>query len=235
MARANRGGTVSLRNSEFVGGLLYLPFYLMLTALLLSALCKACGWEPDTYHFNLVVFVVNFLAIVGIFHRFLFTSLKIAGKNFWLFIQAVILATVFYFAVTYAMQWALGQFGLMPKNMNDDSVATLLKQNFSVMTICISILVPITEECLCRGLIFGTVYKKNRIVAYIVSMLVFALLHTWQYVLDYSFGSFIVTTLTYLPAGLALCWAYEKSGTIWAPILTHALVNFITAFVTVKI
>jgi membrane protease YdiL (CAAX protease family) len=32
----------------------------------------------------------------------------------------------------------------------------------------------------------------------------------------------------YLPAGLALAWAYEKADTIWAPILMHMTINQIS-------
>jgi membrane protease YdiL (CAAX protease family) len=39
--------------------------------------------------------------------------------------------------------------------------------------------------------------------------------------------------LQYVPASVALCWCYEKSGTIWSPIVLHAAINLISINVTV--
>ena len=37
-----------------------------------------------------------------------------------------------------------------------------------------------------------------------------------------------MAVLQYLPAGLCLAWSYAKADTIFAPILIHAAVNYIT-------
>lgn len=240
MSKFNRGGTVSLRNGEFIAGLIYLFCYLFLTPLALSALMRAFDWKISDVSFNLLVFVVNFIAVAVIFHHFLFQSLQIAGRRFWSFLEAIILATVFYFAVTFVLTWVLDKLHFLPGNLNNDSVAALLTKKASLTTLCVCILVPITEECLFRGLIFGTIHKRSRIWAYIISILIFALIHTLPYLLPvdgqstYTLKQFLAATVTYLPAGLALGWAYEKSGTIWASIVTHALINFIAAFVTIS-
>lgn len=240
MAKKHRGSTLSLRNGEFIAGLIYLPFYLFFTAAALVAVARFFDWKPDDATLNELVFVINFLAVAVIFHHFLLQSLKIASKNFWQFLQAVILGTVFYFAVMFVLTWGLDKLHLLPNNLNNATVEDLMTSKFSTMAVCVCILVPITEECLFRGLIFGTIHKKSRIWAYIVSILVFALIHTLPYLLPvggqstYSLKEFLLSTLTYLPAGLALSWAYEKSGTIWASIVTHAFINFIAAFVTVS-
>ena len=34
--------------------------------------------------------------------------------------------------------------------------------------------------------------------------------------------------LAYVPAGIALGWTYEKSNTIWGPILLHMAINAIS-------
>ena len=33
--------------------------------------------------------------------------------------------------------------------------------------------------------------------------------------------------LQYLPAGIALCWAYEQADSIFAPILIHTAINLL--------
>ena len=38
----------------------------------------------------------------------------------------------------------------------------------------------------------------------------------------------LLAAVAYLPAGIALGWTYEKSNTIWAPILLHMAINGIS-------
>ena len=40
--------------------------------------------------------------------------------------------------------------------------------------------------------------------------------------------SVLLAALQYIPAGIALGWTYEKSNTIWAPILLHMTINAIS-------
>ena len=37
--------------------------------------------------------------------------------------------------------------------------------------------------------------------------------------------SLAILALEYIPAGIALAWAYEKADTIFAPVLMHSLIN----------
>jgi len=61
-----------------------------------------------------------------------------------------------------------------------------------------------------------------------VSMLVFAIIHIIGYIGQYSALELLMALLQYLPAGLCLAWSYTKADTIFAPILIHAAVNFLT-------
>lgn len=231
MAKKGKPSGVRLRRGEIIGGIIYLPFYVLLTALSILWISKTLDVNLSAYQLNVVVFVVDFIAIVAIFHRFLFDSLRQIGHAFWQFIQAVILAVVFYFAMNYAVSLIYTIAGVTLQNSNNDDIMTMVGNHFVPMLICTCALVPVVEECLCRGLLFGTLREKNRILAYAVSMLAFALLHVWQYFGQYSFWNALLVTVSYLPAGLALAWAYEKGGTIWASILTHAIVNFVACTV----
>ena len=87
---------------------------------------------------------------------------------------------------------------------------------------------PPVEECFFRGLIFRNLYGKSHWVAYLVSMLAFALIHILGYAGQYTPLEILMAVLQYLPAGLCLAWSYTKADTIFAPIAIHAIVNFIT-------
>lgn len=233
MSKNFKNSTAGLRSGEIWGGFLYWPFYLVLTALLVSALFSALGIGLSNYQLNLLVFAVDFIAVAVIFRRFLWDSLRSAGRSFWLFLQTVILALAMYYALSIACNQILQWLHVSVVNGNNSDVLNMVSRHFAPMVICTSLLVPVVEECLCRGLIFGLLHKKSRILAYAVSMLVFSFVHVWQYALSYSIGNTLLVMLTYLPAGLALGWAYEKSGTIWASILTHGCINFISCYVSV--
>ena len=90
------------------------------------------------------------------------------------------------------------------------------------------LLAPIVEETLFRGALFGTLRGRNRLLAYAVSALAFAVYHMWQYFIAGFEWQMLLFLLQYIPPSIALCWCYEKSGSIWAPITLHALVNFMS-------
>ena len=71
----------------------------------------------------------------------------------------------------------------------------------------------------------GNVRPASRVLAYIVSALLFTLMHNWQYFGLHPFVSILLSCLPSRPASVALAWVYEKGGTIWAPITLHALIN----------
>ena len=108
---------------------------------------------------------------------------------------------------------------------NNDTVSELLTGGGTVMTIATVLAAPIIEETLVRGLVFGTIRDASRPLAYIVSILVFVVMHTWQYFLLYAPGAVLLSALPYIPAAAALCFAYEKSGSVWAAISLHAIIN----------
>ena len=96
------------------------------------------------------------------------------------------------------------------------------------MVIGTVILVPPAEECLFRGLIFRKLYGKNQAAAYLISILAFSCIHIFGYIGVYSPLELTMAVLQYLPAGLCLAWSYTRADTLFAPILIHAAVNYVT-------
>ena len=84
------------------------------------------------------------------------------------------------------------------------------------------------EETLLRGLVFGSIRPASRVVAYITSVFIFTMMHNWQYFGVHSATQVLLSCLAYIPASAALCWTYEKAGTIWASITVHAIINAIS-------
>lgn len=214
-----------LGSYEQVCGWLYLPFYLFLLALALRFALKLLDFPLTAFQFQLACAVLNFALTLLLFHRFLFHSLGNILPNFWAFVQAVILGFVFYFAINWVLNWAFSYLApglVIPEGA---LVASMAETNYGATLVCTVLLAPLTEEVLMRGLVFGTIARRSRYLAYLVSILLFAALHLWQYALSISIPELLLCAVTYIPAGLALGWTYEKSGNFWASFLVHAAIN----------
>ena len=127
---------------------------------------------------------------------------------------------------------ALVTMRLMPSffNVNDAAIGQSIRQSFWVMAVGTVLLAPVAEELLYRALLFGAVHRKSRLLAYILSILVFCGIHVVGYIGSYSPTLLAVCFLQYLPGGLVLAWAYEKSGNILTSIAIHMAINAIGTF-----
>jgi uncharacterized protein len=84
-----------------------------------------------------------------------------------------------------------------------------------MMAFTVAILAPLCEEVLFRGYIYGATKRfSDRFFACLFSSLLFAVVH-------YNINALI--PLFFL--AIVLTIAYELTGSIWAPIIIHALVN----------
>ena len=92
------------------------------------------------------------------------------------------------------------------------------------------VLMPVVEEPLFRGLLFGTSRRYSRILGNLLSTLVYALYCVWQFV--YAYGTvdfrYLLLMVEYLPMSLALTWCYDNGGSIWSPIALHMVINAVT-------
>ena len=113
------------------------------------------------------------------------------------------------------------------ENLNNDNVIQMAGTEYGKTVAMAVFLAPLVEEPLFRAGIFGTLRPKHRVWAYVVSVVIFALYHVWQYVLVYSDPTYLLVALEYIPAGLALCWVYDRTGSLWTPIFLHMLINWV--------
>ncbi len=213
---------------ERVFGWIYLPVYVFLLSLILPWAFRILGWEMTGLRLNTCYFCINFALILLIFHKFLWSSLCGIMRKFWPFVQAVILGFALYYAAMLLLGVIYGWLAPGYANPNDAAVGTMASMNYGAVVVFTVALAPIVEETLMRGLIFGSIQRKSRIWAYIVSILAFAAIHIWQFFGTTETGTLVLAALQYLPAGIALGWTYEKAGNICAPILLHMVINAIS-------
>lgn len=174
---------------------------------------------------NIILFVINFIAILIIFRKFLwanfqkvltapFQVLKTAGVGFILYDICSVLISYLVYAVDPDFI-----------NANDNNIGQMIDSNFALMSICTVLLVPVVEETLYRGLLFRCLYEKNAAMGYILSTAIFALIHVVGYIGSVDALTLCLCFAQYLPAGVFLAWSYVKSDSIWTPILIHMAVN----------
>lgn len=215
-------------SQETVCGFCYLAFQLLLLPELLKMLNAQLSAPLREAELNFVFYMINFIAVLVIFHEFLSSAATQVFQHPAYLCQAVILGLAAYYACMLAVNWVIGL--LMPgfSNYNDSALSAMQAENRLLVFIGTVLLVPMAEECFFRGLIFRNLYGKSHWAAYLVSMLAFACIHILGYAGQYTPLEILMAVLQYLPAGLCLAWSYTKADTIFAPIAIHATVNFIT-------
>lgn len=212
-------------HAETIWGWIWLFFQLALLGPVLVWCNAALGLSLSDTELNFAFFGINFLAVLWIFHDFIGKSAAQLKNHPAIFCQGVILGFAAYYACVLAMEWVLERLAPGYHNANDASIAALGRGSRFLMIIGTVVLVPPVEECFYRGLVFRPLYTRSPLAAYLVSMAVFSLIHVLGYLGSYSPWALVIAFLQYLPAGLCLAWSYTKTGTIFAPILIHALAN----------
>lgn len=77
------------------------------------------------------------------------------------------------------------------------------------------VIAPLFEEWICRGFLFGSLRERFGLrKACLLSALFFGVLHLQP-----------VPALNAFFLGLVLAWVYARTGTLWAPVLLHAVHN----------
>ncbi len=123
-------------------------------------------------------------------------------------------------------------------NNNQSNVVTMVHSQPIMMFIAVVILAPICEETTYRLGLFGAIYKKNRILAHILSALFFGLLHSifLSSSVFTASGEEMLNELLNLPSyiipGLIFSIAYENEKSLTTSITAH-MVNNIISYISV--
>lgn len=220
-----RNLTITMTRRERTLGFVYLPVQILLLPTLLLQGNLILGSPLSPAKLNFILFALDFLCVTVILRRFLWQSLHQALSAPWRLLRyagaGLLLYWIGSFVVNYFIISVYPQFS----NVNDNSIAELTQENYTLMSVGTVLLVPVTEESLYRGVVFGSIYKRSKIVGYAVSALLFAALHVVGYIGNFAPVHLLLCFLQYIPAGLCLAWAYVMADTIWAPILMHIAIN----------
>ncbi len=208
--------------------------YLLLALGLLPVLFPFCALilfpNLNSAQVNFFYFLFQFLCIVLILRNFLWKSLQAMGNHPVRLATTVVLGLLVYTFLN--SQISLFLILLFPgfSNVNDGNIAAIASQNYSLMAAGTIFLVPVTEECLYRGVVFGNLLKRSTVAAYLVSTILFCAIHVLNYIGSFDPMLLLLCAIQYIPAGVCLAWAYRRCDSIFAPILMHAMINAIGIF-----
>ena len=191
------------------------------------------GFQLNSTWLNLLYYAIGFVFLLGFLFHFLRESFGDMWNNFMATVVAVLIGYVVYIFLSAAVNFAISFFLPSTVNPNSEAVNTITRINPKKMLVIGVLLAPVVEETLFRGVVFGSLRGKNAFAAYLVSCLLFSVYHLWSYFLDGGSLWDLLYLLQYVPAGLVLGWCYEQSGTIWAPVFLHMLINYVSITVTI--
>jgi membrane protease YdiL (CAAX protease family) len=219
--------SVPFSKRETLVGWCYMVFQLLFLGSLLGRLNQYFGSPLPLAILNFTYYATNFLCCWVIFYRFLLRNAKRMTEDLWRNILHVLAAYGLYLLLSMVVARFIlalrSDFG----NVNDASIASIAQSGFLWMSIGTVLLVPVTEELLFRGLIFRQLHTRSRFAAYAGSTFLFAMVHIVAYIGIYDAGLLCLCFLQYLPAGICLGWAYEKTDSIFGSILMHTIVNLV--------
>lgn len=228
-----------LRKSEFICGLIWLPIYLFAAQYPAIWIARLIGIDVNQASaigpFILIFSGLNAIVLTAIFLRFLIGQLQPLRDRGRSLFPDLILGWLMEYGLSLVASFIAGmllaRLRLEYYNRNQEAfeLAAALSPIAAIVNACL--LAPFVEELMFRGLIFRGLYSRSRVWAYAVSMLAFSLAHTLSAILHQPAGITLVNVIVYLPAGFALAWIYERSGSIWESIFLHSVINAIAMLI----
>lgn len=154
--------------------------------------------------------------------RFMIYLKKIIKDKKGIFEGIAIGAAIFACSTMYSLivSWIFGNIG---SNDNQSSLDVAFKASPLLIFFCVVIFAPITEELTYRYGLFGLLSRKSKKIGYILTTLIFALIH-FNFTSTDMFTE-LISLPSYLIGALWLTYAYEKNDNILTSITAHSVYN----------
>lgn len=202
--------------------------WLAVQMLVLPSLISSIAAPWGSTAVNFCYHLVSLLAVTVIFHRYLKQELRNFTAGFKKVLPVIAVSLAVYYVAGEVLLCLITAIEPGFRNVNDDSVAVLRQGNLVLTAVMTVALAPVSEECLFRGLIFGCARKQSRWAAYAISAAAFGALHVMGYVGSFGAVQLLLCFAQYLPAGLVLAAAMEKTNSIVTAMCIHAIINAVS-------
>ena len=216
-----------------IWGLIYLPLHIIVLPLFLGMLQVYLPGGLDELTVNTIYYGMGFLFCLVLMWKYLRAAFDRLCDNKLLNIAAFISSYVLYFLLgMIASVILIAIFGSELLNPNSEAVNEMTQSNSSIVLGFGVFLAPVVEEILFRGVLFGSIRRKNRAAAYVVTILAFGFYHIWQFALISMDWRVLLYIIQYIAPGFALCRLYERTSCIWMPIFMHMAANLLAMLLT---
>lgn len=223
-----------------VGGLIYnAAAFVALPFVLLLFLQGSFGNENRIAGVELFYHAFNFFVAASIYRSHLweyFDDVRYDWRRLMKTVSTstgliVLAALVFYFVFAPSENiTSLIAYGTLP--LSEVELFALCSSTVIIYpvlgTLCMVFLAPVTVSCLYYATIFAPICHKRPLLAYVVMVIFLALPRYFNAATFWNPTEQMILFAAQLPLHLAACWAYHKTDSIWAPILTHMIVNLVS-------
>ena len=181
---------------------------------------------------------VFFAAGLFLFRKFIRSSLEVPLTPFPRIMKFALLGYVlaflanlltndliFYFLPKYFYYVETGPHFL---NLCKTALEPLAAESYPLTAVAAVLFVPVTEELMYRGLVFGNLARKSIPLACVVSTVLYCLVMILPVLGIASTDYVLLSFIQYIPVNLMFCWIYTRTETILTPILAHMVMNGIS-------
>lgn len=192
-------------------------------------------WMDIGYH------VVNFVCMFGLFFRYLRDSFYMLRANLKLVLGISAIGTILIIviklfcciaaAISGNMSAIHAAFGTLLTTENDVlfyATAVLEKQPLWG-TLCLGILAPVTVSCMLYATVFAPICTSRPWLAYLITAVILLLQRLAMTLSLFPLQEELAIFAVQLPVHMLACWTYQRTDTVWTPILIHVAVNLVMA------
>ena len=223
-----------MTSGEKIAGTILFAVYLVVLPFVTDPLFRLIGKLLDTTVSatvqSIIYYYVLFAVTLIVFHKFIGRTSRNFADNLGVACRNMLLGLIALYGLNELVYRLSAVVISNRTNLNDTTISAQIQDAPRVTLLIIIFLAPFIEEVLFRGLVFGNLKSKSRVVAYLVSCLLFALMHVWQFAVVQQDMTYFLLMVQYLVPGAVLAWAYESSGTLWASVGLHAAANALSAW-----
>ena len=231
---AKRKSTTYMTYGEQIAGVVFFVIYLLVLPFVTNPLFDLAGRllavSISAAMRDVLYYYILFAVTIIIFHGFLARTSRHLMDNLGGACKTAAAGLVGLYGLNELVYRLTNLVFTNHTNLNDTTISAQIDDAPHMTLLIVIFLAPFVEEVLFRGLVFGNLKSRSRALAYVVSCLLFALLHVWQFAVVKQDVTYFLLMIQYLVPGLVLAWAYDHSGTLWASIGLHAAVNALSVW-----
>ena len=231
---AKRKSTTYMTYGEQIAGVVFFVIYLLVLPFVTNPLFDLAGRllavSISAAMRDVLYYYILFAVTIIIFHGFLARTSRHLMDNLGGACKTAAAGLVGLYGLNELVYRLTNLIFTNRTNLNDTTISAQIDDAPHMTLLIVIFLAPFVEEVLFRGLVFGNLKSRSRTLAYVVSCLLFALLHVWQFAVVKQDVTYFLLMIQYLVPGLVLAWAYDHSGTLWASIGLHAAANALSVW-----